>query len=281
MPSNFNIDAIVRFNRTFPFHFDDACCFFPVVRSRNVRTIASVNGNSAAPGNIADDIVSRHRIAASGKSNKQIIDAFNDDPVRWPGSSHLGWSLNFLDFRGQLDLLCLFLLFAQLLRQLGHNLGCRDPPETDGGQHILNIVEGILLRSFKQFILRHKLRSIKACAFQFTLDSIAALLHILFPLLLLKPLLDFTAGMGGLGDLEPVLTRSIRMLRRQNLDNIACLKLMIQRNNPSIHLSPDRPIAHLGMNTIGKVKRYGALRQLYHFPRWGEDKYKVGEKVHL
>ncbi|MNP73965.1 hypothetical protein D3C76_1707600 [compost metagenome] len=60
------------------------------------------------------------------------------------------------------------------------------------------------------------------------------------------------------------------MLRRQNFDDITGLQLMVKWNNPAIYLGADGPIAHLCMNSVSKIQRYGTSRQLDNLTGWSE-----------
>ena len=97
-----------------PFNFDKPLPLF-VGHRPDVAAVGSVYGNTAALCDKTYDFISRYRVAAFGKTNQQIVDAFDGNP---PGFAALmlctcGLRLKILDFIFFLLVLLLFLVKPQ------------------------------------------------------------------------------------------------------------------------------------------------------------------------
>ena len=67
----------------FPEHFDDALGM--LLERSSVGAIVAMNRNTAAAGNKAHDLVTGNRVAATGKTHQNIVDATNHHAVRGVG----------------------------------------------------------------------------------------------------------------------------------------------------------------------------------------------------
>ena len=85
-------------------------------------------------------------------------------------------------------------------------------------------------------------------------------------LLGLDPCLDPRAGLGGLDELEPVPARRVARLGA-DLDAVAVLELVLERNDLAVHLGADALMADVGMYAVGEVHGRGAQRSSFTSPR--------------
>ena len=104
---------------------------------------------------------------------------------------------------------------------------------------------------------------------------------VLVAVLLLEPLADLLAGMGGPDDRQPVARRAVLGLRRHDLDDVAVAQPVVERHEAVVHLRPDRPVADVGVDPVGEVERRGARRQVLDVALGGEDEDLVLEDVEL
>src|SRR4029079_16956971 len=72
---------------------------------------------------------------------------------------------------------------------------------------------------------------------------------------LLEPLLDLVARAGRLHDREPVARRAALALGGQDLDDVARLQLVVERDDLRVDLRPDAAVAELGVDLVGEVER--------------------------
>src|SRR5215212_1715858 len=120
---------------------------------------------------------------------------------------------------------------------------------------------------------------------QLLLDQIAATCDVLVPLLTAKPLANLLAGAGGLDvaeiRIEPVSTRALRPPGGNDLDNVAVLQPVVQRDHPTVDLGPDTLMPDLGVYAISEVERRGAGRHLFDLTLRREDVHLILEKIRL
>ena len=87
--------------------------------------------------------------------------------------------------------------------------------------------------------------------------------------------------MGGPDDVHPVARRAVLALGRHDLDDVAVLQPVIERDEAVVDLGPDRAVADVGVDPVGEVERRGAGRQVLDVALWGEHEDLVLEDVEL
>src|SRR5262249_59627795 len=94
------------------------------------------------------------------------------------------------------------------------------------------------------------------------------------------PVFDLVARLRGDDEVEPVAARFVSG-RRHDLNHIAVLNLVLQRNDLSVDLCAGALIADLRVNRIGEINGRGVARQLDDFPlrREGQDLFR--EEIEL
>src|SRR5690606_6790343 len=111
------------------------------VQRQQVGTVAPMHRHAPTPGDVADDLVARHRVAAAGKPDQHVVDAFDDDTVPHRLAGRSGGAVFALAL-AQLTPQLLQLLAAQQARQ---HLRYRQLAETDAGVHVVDVRETVPL----------------------------------------------------------------------------------------------------------------------------------------
>ena len=104
---------------------------------------------------------------------------------------------------------------------------------------------------------------------------------VLVAVLALEPLADLFAGVTGADDVQPVARRAVLALRRDDLDDVAVLESIVERDEPVVHLRADRAVADVGVDAIGEVERRRAGRQVLDVALGREHEDLVLEDVEL
>ena len=104
---------------------------------------------------------------------------------------------------------------------------------------------------------------------------------VLFPLLLLEPLLDLGSRLIALADGQPVPAGAFGGFGGQHLHNIAVFQGGVDVGDAVIHLRADHGISHAGMDGIGKIDGRGAGGQGNDPSLGGVDEHLVVEHVNL
>ncbi len=82
---------------------------------------------------------------------------------------------------------------------------------------------------------------------------------------------DLVARPGAGDELQPIARRSLRGLRREDLDYVPGLQLVGERHDPAVDLRSDAAMADVGVDGIGEVDGRGACRQALDLALRGED----------
>ena len=104
---------------------------------------------------------------------------------------------------------------------------------------------------------------------------------VLVAVLALEPLADLFAGVGGPDDVQPVARRTVLALGRDDLDDVAVLESIVERDEAVVDLRADRAVADVGVDAIREVERRGAGRQVLDVALRREHEDLVLEDVEL
>ena len=77
----------------------------------------------------------------------------------------------------------------------------------------------------------------------------------------LEPGLDLVAGARGLDQRQPVARRAALALGREDLDDVARLQLVVQRDDLAVHARADAAVADVRVDLVREVQRRGADRE--------------------
>src|SRR5262249_56272715 len=85
------------------------------------------------------------------------------------------------------------------------------------------------------------------------LERLAALLLGVLARLAREPLPDLAPRPRRLGERHPVARRPAPLLRGQDLDEVAVLQPVVERDDPPVDLPPARPLAHAALHAVGAI----------------------------
>ncbi|CAN3986084.1 Catabolite control protein, partial [Dysosmobacter welbionis] len=254
---------------------------------RGVGTVAPVDGHAVPPGDKADDVVPRHRGAALGELHQAVIQALHDDALlalHPLGSGGLFGRLRRFGLRQLLG--GLFRLVelrhpVQLPLDPAHCLLGGEAAVADGGVHVVQRAVGHPLQQHRQHLRRENVLHGDAAVLQLRLEGGTAVCDVLLFLLLLEPLANLAAGLAASGNLHPVPAGTLGVLGGEDLHDVAVFQHMVQRDDPAVHLGAHHPVAHGGVDGVGKVDGRGAGGQVLHVAARCEDEHLIGEHIDL
>jgi len=123
---------------------------------------------------------------------------------------------------------------------------------------------------------------VKRCiAVELFVEKVSALDHVLLAPLALEPLTDPLLGRSALDEVEPVPARAVRRLRGKDLDDLAVLQRVVQRDHAAIGLRADASMPDLCVDAVGEVHGGRVGRQVEDVTFRREDVDLVLEKVDL
>ena len=239
----------------------------------NVRAISSVNRNATTTCNEAHNIVTCNRIAAMCKMNKQIwIAIYHNAAVRLLGATTLGGARNNIRTNQWLivcNCLVLLLKACRIALLLSNNLGFF--LLQDFAHAINNLLSRLITctNSCKQVIYAAIIKLLGKLVKRLNgtcgTDAITALtqlfcklrttaLSIVRLILLREILTNLCTRRRRLYQRHPIARRA-SVLVSQNLNAVAHLKCMRQRNNRAVNARANTVIAHLSVNSVSKVQR--------------------------
>ena len=92
---------------------------------------------------------------------------------------------------------------------------------------------------------------------------------------------DLVARPAGPHHRQPVARGPALLLRGQDLDDVAGLELVVQRDDLAVHLRPDAAMADVGVNGVGEVERGRAGGEVLDLTLRREHEHLVLEQVDL
>src|SRR5712692_244305 len=174
-----------------------------------VDAVRTVHSHAAAARRVADDRVPRHRLAA-GRDLGQ-------DPLL-PVHQHARRGLHVRDERDGAQVAA---NAVRADRHAHHHRVRREVPVADGSQEVVHRREPMHARDLLELRVGQVGEAHPMHAVEFLVEKVAALGNVLIPAMALEPLTDALLGRRALDEVEPVATRSVRPLRRQDLDDLS------------------------------------------------------------
>src|SRR3954471_23012072 len=247
-----------------------------------VRAVVAVDRDAAPERDVADDRVARHRAAALGEAQHDVVDALDADAVGVARPGRLAALAPRRDER--LDRLLLRLGRLALLEALHHLVDDdlrRDLRAAEGDVEVLGLAEAHLADDVRQQrragdLLRRPPRLVHVLLQQRAARVLGVLAR-----LLLEPLLDLVARAGRLDDGQPVARRAALALGGQDLDDVARLQLVVQRHDLAVDARADAAVAELGVDLVGEVERRRPGGERLDLALRGEDEDLLVEEVDL
>src|SRR5204863_6129729 len=99
--------------------------------------------------------------------------------------------------------------------------------------------------------------------------------------LLLEPLLDLVARARRLDQRQPVARRAALALAGEDLDDVAALELVVERDDLAVDARADAAMADLRVDLVGEVERRGPGRERLDLALRREDEDLLVEQVDL
>src|SRR6266511_2161414 len=238
-----------------------------------------VDGDAAPARDEAHDRVAGHRVAAAAVADEDVLDAADPDAAGDRPPRDLAEDLGEPGRGGRLA----------IGPRLGELLGRDDLAEhvlrrhlavPDAGEQVVRdpVAEGV--RGLVERAVLVDLVERHAEAAELALGHLAPDLDRAPVLGLPGELADPRLRAARLHEGEPVL-RGVRVRRGEDLDGVAVLQLVAERDEPAVHLRADGVLADLGVDRVREVHRGRAARQALHRPLRREDEDLVREEVHL
>ena len=258
-----------------PLHVDAALRL--VQQILDVGAGIGVDGDAAAARNVADDFVSRNRIAAFRAEDHQIVLAAD---LQAPASPCRSMRLT-VETRRSADLpRCLGLRRGyRFAERVGNNLARGKFAVTQVREQIFELRASVFGRDAQQIRFRNFLQAASRLP-RFALEQAASDFGGLLALDEVDPLADFAARARSAHEVQPVAAGHVAFLR-EDFDHIAVGQAMPQRNDLAVHLCADALIADFGVNGVGKIDGRRAARQRHDVSLRREGVNFFGIQIHL
>src|SRR5271163_421184 len=219
----------------------------------HIRTVLAVDGDAAAAGDIADDVVAKNGVAAFRAIDHQVVVAAHHDGCVVHAEHALDGGGNFRKrfFGGRAR--------HGLAAGLRQHLPRGPFPVTKIGVEVLDARAAVFGGHAQPLLLRNFLQADTRLP-RFLLKQLAPDIGGLLTLVQMNPLADLAARARSLDEREPVARRPVSLLR-DDINDVAIGDHVAQRNHLSVHLRAGALMPDLGVNGVGKINRRGAARQ--------------------
>ena len=248
---------------------------------QHIDTVRSVNGHSTASGYKTNDLISRYRVTALGKTYCHIIDTFNHNAALGFADADFLF-LRLTDGLHDLRISDRFLLRLLILFQhLVHDLALFQTAMSDGCKNRLPVAEAVftentfLVFRFDHLCLRNSLHLTVLS------NHFLALHNVLFLEFRLKPLIDLILCLGTLDNVQPVAARPLRVLGRNDLNPVAIFNHIVNRHQFSVNSGTNHFISNRTVNAVGKVNGVGAVGQSLHVTARRKTVHALREQVKI
>ena len=223
---------------------------------------------------VARDRIARHRRAALRNADEHVLDAGNNDADSV--ARDRGARLR----RLQRDCGLFDDLFRlQAVQYLVYDLAGTELPRAERDVEVLGLLEAGLADHLREHARALELAVRQVLRLERVVERFAALVLELFARLSLVPLADLVARPRRSGEAKPVARRPPTRLRRQDLDEVAVLQLVVKRHDAAVDLRADGLVPDVGVDGIGEVDRRRARRQRLHLALRREDVHLVVEEI--
>src|SRR4029079_16043462 len=240
----------------------------------DVGAVGAMDRDPATERDVAPDLVARHRCAALREPYEDVVDAGDDDTERVPADDALAGRRLRLD-----DGLVRDVVDLETLLDLVDDVAGADLPGAEGEIEVLRLLEPEVSDHRGEDARALELAVREVLRLERLVERVAALLLGLAAGLALEPLPDLVASPCRPGDREPVARRPTPRLRGEDLDEVAVLQVVVERNDPAVHLGADSPVADVRVDGVCEVDGARAGRQRLDLALRREDVHLVVEEV--
>ena len=240
-----------------------------VLRVDCVDAIGAMHGDAFPTRGVADDGVTRHRLATRRDGGENSLFAAHEHSRRG------------LDLRDQRDGAKIAARRVEAQSHPHHDRMRREVAVSDRGQEIVDGREPVQVGDFEQLRAGKVGEADAVHAVQLFVEEVVALGDVLLAALALEPLADALLGRGALDEIQPVPAGPVRTLRGEDLDDLAVLQRVFEGHHAAVDLRADASVTDLGVDAVGEVDRRGARGQVDDVAARREDVDLVLEQVDL
>ena len=242
---------------------------------QGVHAVRLVHGDPPAPGDVAHNIVARHGIAALGEAHQHARLPVHINAV---GGLALGLHRGHVVHDGHLGGLgrVPFLLFIDQPTEHVHR---RHAAVADSAVNIVQFLEHVFFQQRLVILGLGVISKLHAPALGLVLQHFMALLHVFAPQLPLEELADFSLGLLGFHDFQPVHAGALGGGGGEHLYPVAGFQLGIQGHHFAVDFRAHAGVAHLGMDAVGKIQGRSSPLHGNDVALGGEQKHFLGEQI--
>ena len=171
------------------------------------------------------------------------------------------------------------LVGLEAVQDLVHDLAGADLPGAEREVEVLGLLEAHLADHRGEHARALELAVREVLCLEGLVERFAPLLLRLAARLPLVPLPDLVPRTRGRRERQPVARRAAARLRSEDLDEVAVLQPVVERDDPPVDLRADRPVADVRVDRVREVDRARPGRQRLHLALRGEDVHLVVEEV--
>src|SRR5215212_4965207 len=216
----------------------------------HVRAVLAVDRDALPERDVADDLVAGERRAALRQPDEHVVDPANGDAEvlaqgRVPRLRRLERD----------RLLLRDLLRLQALDHLVDDVAGLQLPGAERDVEVLGLLEAGLANHLSEHRRALQLAVGQVLLLQRALERLATLGLGLLARLAREPLADLVAGPRGGRQRKPVARGPAPALRGQDLDEVAALQTVVERDDPAVDLRADGAVADVCVDGVGEVDR--------------------------
>ena len=230
-----------------------------------VDAVGLVHGHAASAGDIADDLVAGHGVAATGEAHQHAAFALDVDAVGGLAQMALRLLVGNLLHLGQRGGLGL----ALLLQQAADHIGAGDAAVAHRAVDVVELGKGVALENPLIVLRLGQRRERHAAALGLLFQHVAALDDVFAAQLALEELADLGLGLLGFDHAQPVGAGALGGGRGDDLHPVARLQLGFQRHDAPVDLRAHAVVAHAGVDAVGEVDGRGAALHAHDIAPWG------------
>ena len=228
----------------------------------DIDTVRPMDRHSTSTGDKTNDLISRHRIAASGKAHCHIVDSLDHDTTLGSGDMHLVLCCFRNLFQNTFVSQFFSVILTVFFRKTVDDLTFLQSAMSKCCKDRIPVLKAVLFLHDLHIFRFHQSREYKSFCLTVCGEHFLTTYNIFFFEFFLKPLVDLVFRLGTLDDTQPVTARSFGVLRSQDLDSVPVLDLIIDIDQLAIDSGTYHLVADRSMDRIGKVNRRRTVRQV-------------------
>ena len=229
-----------------------------LAQRHGVRAVLAVDRDPAAERDVAEDRVARHRPAALGQPQRDVVDALDADAVAATSRLRPAAAPCALVRAGPRRPIGSSSAASPCLSRCMHLVDDdlrRDLRAAERDVEVVGLAEAHLADHVGQQRRAGDLLRRQAGLVEVLLQQLAAGVLGVVARLGLEPGADLVARARRLDQRQPVARRAALALGGEDLDDVAGLQLVVQRDDLAVDLGADAAVADVGVDLVGEVQR--------------------------